>query len=118
MFDMPIALRVSHKSINEYKILNSLLISFSRFNIGLLRETDYVEIIGGAEWPSRQFLESAYTMFMNSSDAPDDLTEEFMEDQVGRNLARVDVYYDTLNVESVIESRTYTVRRTWHEVDF
>ena len=83
-----------------------------------LSETDYDEIIGGAEWPSRQFLESAYTMFMNSSDAPDDLTEEFMEDQVGRNLARVDVYYDTLNVESVIESRTYTVRRTWHEVDF
>ena len=50
-------------------------------------------------------------MYMNTTVSPDDLTEEFMEDQVGRNLARVDVYYDTLNVESVIESKTYTVRK-------
>ena len=47
---------------------------------------------------------------MNTSGAPDDLTEEFMEHQVGKNLARVDVYYDSLNVESIIESRKYTVR--------
>ena len=47
---------------------------------------------------------------MNTSGAPDDLTEEFMEHQVGKNLARVDVFYDSLNVESIIESRKYTVR--------
>ena len=77
-----------------------------------LRETDYEETIGGAEWPSRPFLGSAYKMYMNSSNAMDDLTEEFMEHQVGSNLARVDIFYDTLNVESIEVSATYTVRRT------
>ena len=32
-----------------------------------------------------------------------------MAELVGKNLARVDIFYDSLNVESVTESKTYTV---------
>ena len=82
----------------------------TRWDTLYFSETEYDEIIGGAEWPSGPYLESAFRSFMNTSGAPDDLTEEFMEHQVGKNLARVDVFYDSLNVESIIESRKYTVR--------
>ncbi len=80
-------------------------------------EIDYSSLVTSTAWPSNQYwVELASDVDFSVPPQPDEREE--VKEKIQNNFVQANVYFQTLNVQSLVQKKKFTVRDRLHYVIF